>query len=63
MGYEELNKLFMTLESNDRQFVTYSDVLKKIAADSNAAAQETGLNCIISFISNSSIAVRFCVLN
>lgn len=58
MGYEELNKLFAGLEETDKQFMQYMDNLKKIVVDSNAAAQETGLNCVLTFANNSKLVSK-----
>ncbi|KAF9584426.1 Microtubule-associated protein, microtubule dynamics during spindle orientation [Lunasporangiospora selenospora] len=50
-AYEELAKLFRTsVETSD--FRRYAGSLKKIALDSNAVAQESGLTTLIQFVEN-----------
>jgi cytoskeleton-associated protein 5 len=53
-AYEELVKTFqLTASDNDpafRPFLSNPDQLKKIATDSNAVAQERGLECLVAFV-------------
>lgn len=55
-GYETLVKTFQTTASdNDPAFKPYlnnTDLLKKIATDSNAVAQEKGVECLVAFVKN-----------
>ncbi|KDQ20349.1 hypothetical protein BOTBODRAFT_153038 [Botryobasidium botryosum FD-172 SS1] len=50
-GYEALQKLFSTTTSEDdpafRPYLNNSDLLKKIALDTNAVAQEKGVECLL----------------
>ncbi|KAG0042526.1 Microtubule-associated protein, microtubule dynamics during spindle orientation, partial [Linnemannia elongata] len=50
-AYEELAKLFRT-SVEDSDFRRYEGSLKKIALDSNAVAQESGLTTLIQFVEN-----------
>lgn len=53
-GYETLIKTFQTTASDNdpafRPYLSNSDLLKKIATDSNAVAQEKGVECIMTFV-------------
>jgi cytoskeleton-associated protein 5 len=53
-AYESLVKTFQTTASdNDPAFKPYlnnPDLLKKIAIDANAVAQEKGLDCLVAFV-------------
>ncbi|KAF8605244.1 ARM repeat-containing protein [Ceratobasidium sp. AG-I] len=53
-GYEALVKLFQATASEDdpafRPYISNSDLLKKIATDSNAVAQEKGLEAILALV-------------
>ncbi|CCO28144.1 Cytoskeleton-associated protein 5 [Rhizoctonia solani AG-1 IB] len=53
-GYEALVKLFQATASEDdpafRQYISNSDLLKKIATDANAVAQEKGLDAILALV-------------
>jgi cytoskeleton-associated protein 5 len=53
-GYESLNKAFqLTTSDADPTFKPYinnPDTLKKIVTDSNVAAQEKGVECVIAFV-------------
>jgi hypothetical protein len=53
-GYESLIKTFQTTASDTdpafKPYVNNSDLLKKIATDSNAVAQEKGVECLVALI-------------
>ncbi|KAF9053641.1 ARM repeat-containing protein, partial [Hymenopellis radicata] len=53
-GYNELVKTFQSTASDSdpafRPYTSNPDILKKIAIDSNAVAQEKGLECIVAFV-------------
>jgi cytoskeleton-associated protein 5 len=55
-AYETLVKTFqVTASDNDpafRPFLSNPDSLKKIVTDSNAVAQERGLECVVAFVKN-----------
>lgn len=50
-AYEELAKLFRT-SVEDSDFRRFEGSLRKIALDSNAVAQESGLSTLIQFVEN-----------
>ncbi|KAL4067594.1 microtubule associated protein [Scleroderma citrinum] len=53
-AYESLIKTFQTTASDNdpafRPYITNPDLLKKIAADSNAVAQEKGIECLVALV-------------
>ncbi|KAH7889726.1 hypothetical protein F5I97DRAFT_1924243 [Phlebopus sp. FC_14] len=53
-GYEALTKTFQTSASDSdpvfKPYINNSDLLKKIVADSNAVAQEKGVECLVSLV-------------
>ena len=53
-AYESLIKTFQTTASDDdpafKPYVTNPDLLKKIVTDSNAVAQEKGVECIVALV-------------
>jgi cytoskeleton-associated protein 5 len=53
-GYESLIKTFQTTASDSdpafKPYVNNPDLLKKIATDSNAVAQEKGVECLVALI-------------
>lgn len=53
-AYETLVKTFQTTASDTdpafKPYVNNPDILKKIALDSNAVAQEKGVECIVAFV-------------
>ncbi|KAG5463567.1 MAG: hypothetical protein BJ554DRAFT_6399, partial [Olpidium bornovanus] len=61
-GYEELAQLLKRLDPEEpgsvAQFKKYSDYMKKIAAESNAFAQEAGLVVLTAWAQNSPLAVK-----
>ncbi|CAG8499882.1 1285_t:CDS:10, partial [Ambispora leptoticha] len=56
-AYEELAKKFKTSD-NEGDFRPYEGLLKNIATDSNAVAQETGLSTLLAFVENAPNPVR-----
>ena len=64
-GYEELIKLFATLDNEKSpEFSKFAGMMKKIVTDNNAVAQEKGLDAVIAFVENAStnIAGRYVFL-
>lgn len=57
-GYEEATKLFNTLDEKSPEFVKFLGVFKKVCTDSNAIAQEKGLDCVQAFVENAHVAGR-----
>ena len=56
-GYEEVTKLFESLEDETSQeFSKYAGLLSKFAADVNAIAQQKGLEAVQAFVKNSAIS-------
>ncbi|CAG8520285.1 7962_t:CDS:10 [Acaulospora colombiana] len=52
-AYEELTKKFSTADpSNEQEFKPYEGLLKDIAKDANAVAQETGLSTLLAYVEN-----------
>ncbi|TPX49741.1 hypothetical protein SeLEV6574_g01287 [Synchytrium endobioticum] len=50
-GYEELQRLFKTLDPDaETEYRKYTDVIKRIPVDSNQVAQETGLAPLCTFL-------------
>lgn len=53
-GYEALIKTFQTTASDTdpafKPYINHPDLLKKIATDSNAVAQEKGLECLVALV-------------
>jgi cytoskeleton-associated protein 5 len=53
-GYEYLIKTFQTTASDTdpafKPYINSSDLLKKIATDSNAVAQEKGVECLVALV-------------
>lgn len=53
-GYEALIKTFQTTASDTdpafKPYINNADLLKKIATDSNAVAQEKGLECLVALV-------------
>jgi len=58
-GYEEAIKLFRTMDEKSSEFTKYLGVLKKICTDSNAIAQEKGLETVLTFVENAHCAGRY----
>ena len=53
-GYEALIKTFQTTASDTdpafKPYINNADLLKKIATDSNAVAQEKGVECLVALV-------------
>ncbi|KAK0210718.1 microtubule associated protein [Desarmillaria ectypa] len=53
-AYESLVKIFQTTASDTdpafKPYINNSDLLKRIATDSNAVAQEKGVECLVAFV-------------
>eukprot|EP01119_Soliformovum_irregulare_P020081 TRINITY_DN6464_c0_g2_i3.p1 TRINITY_DN6464_c0_g2~~TRINITY_DN6464_c0_g2_i3.p1 ORF type:complete len:1712 (-),score=696.34 TRINITY_DN6464_c0_g2_i3:1217-6352(-) len=49
-AYEELEKIFNVAEEGDPKFNEYGSIWKKVVADSNAAAQEKGLDACLAYL-------------
>lgn len=53
-GYESLIKIFQTTASDSdpafKPYISNPDLLKKIATDSNAVAQEKGVECLVALV-------------
>lgn len=57
-GYEELTKVFRQATSETSgEFSKYLGFFKKIVVDSNAVAQEKGLEAILAFLDNASPSI------
>ncbi|CAI2189255.1 12155_t:CDS:10, partial [Funneliformis geosporum] len=56
-AYEELTKLFTNSDS-ESDFRPYEGLMKNIATDSNAVAQETGLTTLTAFVDNAPNPLR-----
>ncbi|KAJ8023557.1 Cytoskeleton-associated protein 5 [Holothuria leucospilota] len=60
-GYEEAVKLFKKLgNEKSPEYSKYAGLLKKFALDSNAVAQEKGLDAILAFQENAALAPKTC---
>ncbi|KAH9494766.1 Cytoskeleton associated protein 5 [Bulinus truncatus] len=61
-GYEEATKLFHGLDEKSQEFSRYGGLLKKFVTDSNAVAQEKGLEAVLAFVENAptNICARTC---
>ena len=57
-GYEEATRLFQQLDEKDPGFNRYAPLIKKFVADSNAVAQEKGLEASLVFVENAHVAGR-----
>ncbi|RUS89220.1 hypothetical protein EGW08_003030 [Elysia chlorotica] len=53
-GYEEATKLFNGLDQKSPEFSKYAGLMKKFVTDSNAVAQEKGLDAVLAFVENAS---------
>ena len=51
-------KLFNRLDEKSPEFTKFLGVLKKICTDTNAIAQEKGLDCVLAFVENAHVAGR-----
>lgn len=58
-GYGEARKLFKSQTSETASvFNEYVGLMKKFAGDSNAIAQESGLDAVIDFLENAGVATK-----
>lgn len=57
-GYEEAVKLFGQLDEKDHEWNKYIENIKKFVIDSNAIAQEKGLEATLVFVKNCATAGR-----
>ena len=55
-GYEEATKLFKQWDEDDAKWKNYLGLAKKMVTDSNAVAQEKGLETVLCFVENSAQA-------
>ena len=57
-GYEEATKQFRTWDEDDPKWKSYLGLAKKMVTDSNAVAQEKGLECCLAFAENCKTAPK-----
>ncbi|XP_026810117.1 LOW QUALITY PROTEIN: protein mini spindles-like [Rhopalosiphum maidis] len=57
-GYEEAIKLFGQLDEKDCEWNKFTEIIKKFVIDSNAIAQEKGLEATLAFVENCATAGR-----
>lgn len=57
-GYEEATKLFNQYDNDDPNWKKFGPSIKKYVTDSNAVAQEKGLQAALAFVENSDLASR-----
>lgn len=57
-GYEEAIKLFRQLDKDDPEWNKFTGIVKKFVIDSNAVAQEKGLEATLVFVENAASAER-----
>lgn len=57
-GYEEATKQFKTWDEDDLKWKSYLGLAKKMVIDSNAVAQEKGLECCLAFAENCKAATK-----
>jgi cytoskeleton-associated protein 5 len=56
-GYEEATKLFQTVgDEKSPEFSKYLGLVKKFVIDSNAVAQEKGLEATLAYVENAAVA-------
>ena len=59
-GYEECTKNFRLIDDEKSdEYTKYLGLLKKFVIDSNAVAQEKGLQAVMSFVENAAVAGRY----
>jgi len=58
-GYEEAIKLFGQLDEKAPEWNKFTGIVKKFVIDSNAVAQEKGLEATLVFVENSATAGRY----
>lgn len=57
-GYEECVKHFKAIaDENSNEFSKFASLLKKFVLDSNAVAQEKGLDAVLTFVEYASPAI------
>ncbi|XP_033117139.1 cytoskeleton-associated protein 5-like isoform X3 [Anneissia japonica] len=59
-GYTEAIKYFGTLDSKSPEFTKYLGIIKKFVVDTNAVAQEKGLDATLAFLENAASAHKTC---
>ncbi|KAL3842600.1 hypothetical protein ACJMK2_020593 [Sinanodonta woodiana] len=59
-GYEELIKLFRSLDEKSPEFTKYAGLLKKFVTDNNAISQEKAMDAVKAFVENASVASKTC---
>lgn len=57
-GYEEATKQFKTWDEDDPKWKNYQGLAKKMVTDTNAVAQEKGLECCLAFAENCKTAPK-----
>ena len=58
-GYEEVTKVFQKIDDEKSpEWNKYAPLIKKFVVDSNAAAQERGLEAALAFVENSKLALK-----
>ena len=57
-GYEEATKQFRTWDEDDPRWKSYLGLAKKMVTDTNAVAQEKGLECCLAFAENCKAATK-----
>ena len=55
-GYEEAIKLFNQFDGDDPNWKKYNGVIKKFIVDTNAVAQEKGLEAALAYVENCDVA-------
>ncbi len=59
-GYEEATKLFNKIpDEKSPEYTKYAGLLKKFVTDSNAVAQEKGLDAVLAYLANAALAPRY----
>lgn len=59
MGYEEATKLFRRIDDEkSAEYNKFVGLIKKFVTDSNAVAQDKGLDAALSFVENAAVAAR-----
>ena len=57
-GYEEATKKFKLLDEKSPEFSNYLGLMKKFVIDSNAVAQEKGLEATLAYVENAACAPK-----
>jgi hypothetical protein len=58
-AYIELSKMFSKADGQDPVFRQYSDVVRNLPAESNVAALEQSLACLVEFLKNADNANKY----